>query len=70
MTNNNDPSAEFLVELVDTLVAMEGVDVELASILKIHLLKSAPAKDGVMLAKEKILQLADERAAIPQKGVA
>lgn len=67
MTNKNDPSAAFLVELVDTLEAMKGEDVELTGILRTHLLKTAPAQDAVTLVKVAILKLANERAALPQK---
>lgn len=62
--------AAFLDALGDSLKGKEGFDVALADILKAHILKVAPAKNAVALAKDAILKLADERANPPTPEVA
>lgn len=62
--------AAFLDALGDGLKGNEAVDVGLADILKRHILKVAPAKDAVALAKDAILKLAGERANPPKSEVA
>lgn len=60
----------FLKELGDKLKANEGADIALADVLVAHILQTQPAKNAVSLAKERILQLAAERAAPPMQEVA
>ena len=52
----------FLVSLGDSMKGKEGVDIDLAKILTIHILKVAPAQNAVTQAKDAILKLAGERA--------
>ena len=60
---------EFLVALGEELKAKQGVDADLAGILATHILKAAPAQNAVAQAKEKIVQLASERASPPKVEV-
>jgi hypothetical protein len=53
---------EFFTALEDQLKRKEGFDVELADILKAHILKVAPAQNAVAQAKDAIVKLAGERA--------
>jgi hypothetical protein len=55
--------AAFLIELGAALSAQEGIDNELAEILKFHLLKTKPDDNCVENAKAAILELAEESAA-------
>jgi hypothetical protein len=48
--------------LGDDLGAKEGVDIDLANILKSHILKAAPAHNAVFQAKDAIPKLAGKRA--------
>jgi hypothetical protein len=55
-------ASSFLDALGDNLKRKDGVDVNLANILKTHILTAAPAQDAVAKAKAAILSLASERA--------
>jgi hypothetical protein len=57
-----ETTGEFLDALGDGLTRKDGVDVNLADILKAHILKAAPDQNAVAKAKDAILKLADERA--------
>jgi hypothetical protein len=59
----------FLKALAAGLQEKEGIDTDLADILRIHILKSAPAQNAVAQAKEAILKLADKRANAPKPEV-
>lgn len=61
---------EFLASLGASLKRTEGVDVDLANILKTHILKAAPAQNAVAQAKDAIQKLAGERASSPKPEVA
>jgi hypothetical protein len=61
-----DSPADFLAQLSTALLAHEGVDSELAEILKTHILAIAPATDCVTKAKAAISALAKKRAAPPE----
>ncbi|MBB1634932.1 hypothetical protein [Cupriavidus sp. UME77] len=52
----------FLTKLGDDLSARDGVDANLAKILKEHLLTVAPANEAVAKAMAAIVKLAGERA--------
>lgn len=67
--NVADTPDEFLKSLGEYLGEAEGVDTGLASIIKIHILESAPAQNAVSQAKDAILKLAAERANPPKPGV-
>jgi hypothetical protein len=54
--------AAILDALGDNLGGKEGVDVDLANILKTHILKAAPTQNAVYQAKDAILKLAGKRA--------
>jgi hypothetical protein len=56
-----DPPDTFLVALGERLSEQDGIDANLARILKAHILTIAPAEDAVAKAKEAILKLANER---------
>ncbi len=56
----------FLKSLADSLKEKEGVDTDLADILRIHILKAAPAQTAVAEAREAILKLASKRANPPK----
>lgn len=56
----------FLDALGDDLKGKEGVDADLANILKTYILKVAPAQNAVAQAKDAILKLAIERANPPK----
>ncbi len=58
-----ETAAAFLEEAGRSLDAKNGVDLELAAILKTHLLKDGASNDAVNLARDAIVQLAGERAA-------
>ncbi|TGR23146.1 MULTISPECIES: hypothetical protein [unclassified Mesorhizobium] len=60
-----DTPDSFLSALAEGLTVREGVDTDLADILKRHILKAAPAQNAVIEAKDAILQLAGRRAALP-----
>lgn len=60
----------FLTTLGESLTQREGVDADLADILKTHILKAAPAQNAVAQAKDAILKLAAERANPPKPEVA
>ena len=64
--NPTETPDAFLTGLADRLSAKEDVDADLTNILKLHLLKSAPAQDAVAQAKAAILTLASKRAAPPE----
>jgi hypothetical protein len=64
---SRESPATFLARLGKHLSDKQGVDVGLAEILSIHLLKAAPAQDAVAKAKAAILKLASERAHAPKK---
>jgi hypothetical protein len=59
----------FLKALADGLKEKEDIDTDLADILRIHILKVAPAQNAVAQAKEAILKLAGERANPPKPEV-
>ncbi|KRQ95144.1 hypothetical protein [Bradyrhizobium valentinum] len=59
-----DSTARFLEELGQRLSEQDGVDAELANIIRTCLLKVAPAQDVVMLTKAAIVKLAGERAVL------
>jgi hypothetical protein len=61
---------EFFKALGDHLTGIEGTDVELADILKVHILKAAPAQNAIAQAKDAIVKLAGERANPPKPEVA
>ncbi|MCW5300539.1 hypothetical protein DXT88_20420 [Herbaspirillum lusitanum] len=61
--------AAFLEALGETLSGKAKIDVGLADILKIHVLKTKPAQNAVTQAKTAILKLAAERAAAPKAEV-
>lgn len=63
----SESAAGFLEELGKHLSEQDGVDPELANIVRAHLLKVAPAQDVVAQAKGAILKLATERAAPPKR---
>lgn len=58
-----DTQGSFLAELGNALSTQEGVDAELAEILKRNLLQAAPSDQCVDNARAAILKLAEERAA-------
>jgi len=60
----------FLEALSKRMKEEEGVDADLAEILKKYILKALPAHDAVAQAKNEILQLASERANPPKSEVA
>lgn len=62
----SEPTAEFLEELGKHLSQQDGVDPELANIVRAHLLRVEPAQDVVVQAKAAIVRLAGERAAPPK----
>jgi len=53
----------FFNDVGEALVTQEGVDAELAEILKRHLLKTAPDADCVEKAQADLVELAANRAA-------
>lgn len=57
-----ETAATFLEEAGRSLDAKKGVDLQLAAILKAHLLKDGVSNDAVHLARDAIIQLAGERA--------
>lgn len=61
-----DSPAEFLAHLSSGLLVQEGVDKELAEILKAHILAVSPAPNCITKAKAAILALAKKRAAPPE----
>lgn len=69
-TEAADTPDAFLKALGESLKGKEGIDADLATILKTHLLKTAPAQNAVTQAKDAILKLAGERANPPQPEVA
>jgi len=62
---DNSP-AEFLEQLNTVLLTQEGVDSQLAEILKTHILAVSPASNCVLKAKAAILALAKKRAEPPE----
>ncbi len=56
----------FLKALADSLKEKEGADTDLADILRIHILKVAPAQTAVAEARDAILKLASKRANSPK----
>jgi hypothetical protein len=56
--------AEFLDALANNLASEEGLDKDLAEILKKHLLNAAPAPNAVAQAKNAIVTLASHRASL------
>lgn len=68
--DSSDTPDAFLKALGESLKGKEGVDAGLADILKGHILKTAPAQNAVVLAKDAILKLAGERANPPKSEVA
>jgi hypothetical protein len=62
-----DSPAGFLTSLGKQLSEKDGVDVDLAEILRTHLLKVSPTQDAVALAKAAIIKLAGERANPPKE---
>lgn len=60
----------FLTTLGESLTQREGVDADLADILKTHILKAVPAQNAVAQAKDAILKLAGQRANPPKPEVA
>lgn len=69
-TEAADTPDAFLKGLGESLKGKDGVDADLATILKTHLLKGAPAQNAVTQAKDAILKLASERANPPKPEVA
>ncbi|WP_029587483.1 hypothetical protein [Bradyrhizobium sp. URHD0069] len=61
----DDSPGEFLAGLSRHLCGKEGVDIELADILRVHLLQGCPAADAVEQAKAAIVKLAVDRANVP-----
>jgi hypothetical protein len=61
---------EFFNALENHLKGKDGGDVQLADILKTHILKAAPAQNAVAQAKDAIVKLAGERANPPKPEVA
>ena len=59
--------AAFLDALGDSLKGKEGFDVALADILKAHILKVAPAKNAVALAKDAGIAVTEAGAAFPYR---
>jgi hypothetical protein len=70
MAESAKAASVFLAQLGDSLANQEGVDVDLAAILKTHLLTDSPAKDAVPQAKVALVTLAVERAAAPTADAA
>lgn len=60
----------FLDALGASLNNDEGGDANLTEILKAHILKTTPAQNAVVQAKDAILKLAGERASPPKPEVA
>jgi hypothetical protein len=60
----------FLKALGDSLKEKEGVDADLAEILRSHILRAVPAQNAVAQAKDAILKLASARANPPKPAVA
>ncbi|MCP3477946.1 hypothetical protein NLM33_48655 (plasmid) [Bradyrhizobium sp. CCGUVB1N3] len=60
----------FLTALGEGLKQREGVDADLADILKTHILKATPAQNAVAQAKDAVLKLAGERANPPKPEAA
>lgn len=60
--------SDFLKELCDNLLVQEGVDAELANILKTHILTESSAPTCVASAKTEISALAEKRAAPPKSA--
>jgi hypothetical protein len=58
--------AAFLEKLATDLAGTFRNDRDLVSILKVHILNTAPAKDAVSQAKSEILDLAVKRASSPR----
>jgi len=58
----------FLASLGGNLREQEGVDLDLAEILRKHILKVSPGADAVSQAKAAILKLAEERASRSEEG--
>jgi hypothetical protein len=70
MAESAKAASVFLAQLGDSLANQEGVDADLAAILKTHLLTASPAKDAVPRAKAAIAKLTVERAAAPTEDAA
>lgn len=64
---SDESPAAFLATLGKHLSEKDGVDVDLADILRTHLLKVSPTQDAVAEAKAAIVKLAGERANPPKK---
>lgn len=60
---STETSEEFLVGVSERLHAGPDTDIDLADILKVHILQTAPANDAVVKAKAAIIELAQKRAA-------
>lgn len=60
----------FLKALGDSLKEKEGVDADLADILRMHILKAVSVQNAVAQAKDAILKLACARANTPKSAVA
>jgi hypothetical protein len=63
---SDKPPAAFLAGLGKRLSEKDGVDVDLADILRTHLLKVSPAQNAVAQAKDAIFKLAEGRANPPK----
>ena len=61
-SNENEPPAEFLAKLAETLSRQNGGDGELAAILGAHLLNEKITPESVAKAKSAIAALATQRA--------
>lgn len=64
---SRESPATFFARLGKHLSDKQGVDVDLANILSLQILKASPAQDAVAQAKAAILKLASERAHAPKK---
>ena len=65
-----DTPDAFLKALGESLKGKEGVDADMADILKTHILKVSPAQNALAQAKDAILKLAGERASPAKPEVA
>jgi hypothetical protein len=63
---SDEPPAAFLAALGKRLSERGDVDVDLADILRAHLLKVSPVQDAVAQAKAAISKLAEGRASPPK----
>ncbi|MDD9709802.1 hypothetical protein PVW53_21220 [Seohaeicola sp. SP36] len=68
-TKLSETPDEFLDALGKKLIAMEGVDKDLAGVLTAHILRATPTQNAVVQAKDAIMRLAGKRADPPKVAV-